>query len=198
MPRRARPRRPPVAPRVEAPAPRILPDQVTARMRREALALAVPAEVLAARLQAIADCLHAARTAPREPAPRAVLEWIEATDARAAELAALMGEPQAVLRLVPDADPAALAAVARLREALAGARWKHLARAMTATAGRPRGGGAEARAKLAQIGAECFAPPLRGRRLAAFARWFFAECASRNGGQDAPSSSCNRMEIMTP
>jgi hypothetical protein len=155
---------------------------VEAFARSECVALAAPSADVAARVQAVAEQLHAARTAPRPPPPSAVLSWIEETDAVAEGLARLV-PPEAVKLLVPEVAEEDLAALHRLRAAVAQARWRHLARAITATGGRPALGMARFRAELAELAAEAFVPPLRGRRRARFIEWALALMRPEIGGR---------------
>lgn len=194
MPRRARPRCPPVAPHAEAPAPRIRAEHVEAWAAREQVSLTCPAAELAEQLQALADQVHARMAAPRLPPPSLRLSWAQEGEARAEALLALLGSPDQAAALGAELERDELEAVARLRAKLTEARIKALVSVVTTPGGRPSLGRAEIRSSLASIARRAFRPPVRGARSGRFVAWFFGAVSANNGGRTAPISDRARRD----
>lgn len=189
MPRCARPRRPPaLRPMIDLPP--VTPAALAAFARREDRRLVVPAAELAETIARTLGRIRAEVAAERLPAPTETLRWIDAGTETAGQLLALLGDVRAVAALVPGLAEQDLAAVERIRGALVGVRWQHLARAITDAGGRPKTGGAEARAELMRLARDAFDPPLRGDAARRFARMILGTGAARNRGQDARSFGC--------
>jgi hypothetical protein len=185
MPRRAKPKAAPAVLRPDLPRVQITAAEVVRFARDAGAELGAPAESVAAELQAIANRYREAAAAPRLPAPSLVLDWIAEGDQMARALTGLFGDPDAVATLAPELSAHDLAALARMRAALAEARVRHLTRALTLAPGAPRTGAGDARAELRTLAARAFVPPLPAKLLQRFEAWFFGRCPWAKRGRNA-------------